>query len=537
MADDEDSPATPDPEPIEWVRIDTNADRWKQFPGQVEQKADTPPPTAANPPPPEFIPSDSMALAICLSPDVCKSPENPVPYMSWGKASDSLNYSPDVRSNGLFIKRQDSKFSCCYGDEPGVGLGCKSQTVGDVVEPVTSSGIVRANGIWVQRHNDRCTLNNGNTEGEYVHVKSTDVHAAPSSTDHQDKAWYEKAWEWSGDKLSQANKAVWDFDNSHYKVVTRGIAAVGVVGSAFEGAAGLALATGGGAASATGVGAAPGIPAMAGGALLVGNAVDNGQANLKTLWTGEFQQTNLQKIAGSAARAAGASPETAEGVENVTGMTQAIGGGFGAAAATMKTAAEGAHVASTIGRTEARTEGSQAAEDAAKTAKSEVDGSQGARSTKEELEPPKKKLTKEEYKKLRSKTPNQRIRDAVNESQPKATPENPVDDPWLPGKQRTQSLEADHIVSMKEITQMDGFADLSPENQLKVLNNPDNFTGLSKSANASKGAKSFEDWTTYGQGGDQITVNTKLRQQMIDRSTTLRPQLQQQINELNSTQR
>ena len=91
---------------------------------------------------PELIPSDSMALAICLSPDVCKSPESPVPYMSWGRASDSLNYSPDVRSNGLFIKRRDSKFSCCYGDEPGVGLGCKSQTVGEPVEPVTSSGIV-----------------------------------------------------------------------------------------------------------------------------------------------------------------------------------------------------------------------------------------------------------------------------------------------------------------------------------------------------------------------------------------------------------
>ncbi|WP_083846205.1 PAAR-like domain-containing protein [Sinorhizobium sojae] len=98
------------------------------------------------------------------------------------------NYSPNVRSNGKVIKRQDSKFSCCYGDEPGVGLGCKSNTVGDVVEPVTSSGIVRANGIWVQRHGDRCTLNNGNTVGEYVHVESTAVHPAPDGTDNEDQA-------------------------------------------------------------------------------------------------------------------------------------------------------------------------------------------------------------------------------------------------------------------------------------------------------------------------------------------------------------
>ncbi|MFT4184422.1 MAG: DUF4150 domain-containing protein, partial [Rhizobium sp.] len=102
---------------------------------EKEKPAGQPYPTAADPAPPEFIPDDSKAIAVCLSPDVCKSPDKPVPYMSWGKASDSQNYSPDVRSNGLAIKRQDSKFSCCYGDEPGVGLGCKSGTVGDVVEP------------------------------------------------------------------------------------------------------------------------------------------------------------------------------------------------------------------------------------------------------------------------------------------------------------------------------------------------------------------------------------------------------------------
>ncbi|UIY32775.1 GH-E family nuclease (plasmid) [Neorhizobium galegae] len=86
------------------------------------------------------------------------------------------------------MKRQDSKFSCCYGDEPGVGLGCKSNTVGDVVEPVTSSQIVRANGVWIQRHGDRCTLNKGNTEGEYVHVEATDSHKAPEGTDRQDQS-------------------------------------------------------------------------------------------------------------------------------------------------------------------------------------------------------------------------------------------------------------------------------------------------------------------------------------------------------------
>ena len=164
------------------------AKRVKEDEEKREKEKQIQSPTSANPAPPELIPDESKAIAVCLSPDVCKSPEKPVPYMSWGEASDDQNYSPDVRSNGKIIKRQDSKFSCCYGDEPGVGLGCKSNTVGDVVEPVTSSQIVRANGIWVQRHGDRCTLNKGNTEGEYVHVEATDAHKAPEGTDEQDQS-------------------------------------------------------------------------------------------------------------------------------------------------------------------------------------------------------------------------------------------------------------------------------------------------------------------------------------------------------------
>ncbi len=162
---------------------------------EKEQRAKIQPPTAANPAPPELIPDESDALAVCLSPDVCRSPQTPIPYMVWGKADDKLNYSPDVRANGKVIKRHDSRFSRSYGDEPGVGKGLKSGTVGDVVTPVTSSAIVRANGIPVQRHTDRCTLNNGNCPGEYVHVKSTATHPAPDAKDQQDKAWYQEAWD------------------------------------------------------------------------------------------------------------------------------------------------------------------------------------------------------------------------------------------------------------------------------------------------------------------------------------------------------
>lgn len=155
-------------------------------------------PTAPDPAPPELIPDDSTAIAVATSPDVCRSPDKAIPYIPWGKADDKSNYSPDVRSNGQVIKRQNSTFSRCYGDEPGVGRGVKSDTVGDIVEPVTSSPIVKANGIPVQRHSDKCTLNNGNCPGEYINVKSTDVHPAPDANDGEDKAWYDKAGEQAG---------------------------------------------------------------------------------------------------------------------------------------------------------------------------------------------------------------------------------------------------------------------------------------------------------------------------------------------------
>ncbi|KQU03560.1 hypothetical protein ASG60_17050 [Methylobacterium sp. Leaf469] len=52
---------------------------------------------------------------------------------------------------------------------------------------------MRANGIPVQRHGDRCTLNHGNGPGEYVHVKSTATHDAPDGRDQM--PWYKKAWD------------------------------------------------------------------------------------------------------------------------------------------------------------------------------------------------------------------------------------------------------------------------------------------------------------------------------------------------------
>lgn len=113
-----------------------------------------------------------------------------------------------------------------------------------------------------------------------------------------------------------------------------------------------------------------------------------------------------------------------------------------------------------------------------------------------------------------------------------------MDDPAFPassGMKITQRLHADHIVSYKAITNMDGFWDLTVENQIKVLNYEDNFVGLSAPANESKGSKSFEEWTRYEKG--KVDVDPEFREKMMEQEKKLRPRLQQYIHQLLGEQR
>jgi 5-methylcytosine-specific restriction endonuclease McrA len=96
-----------------------------------------------------------------------------------------------------------------------------------------------------------------------------------------------------------------------------------------------------------------------------------------------------------------------------------------------------------------------------------------------------RKPKKEEYDQVRSKTPSPEIRKSINAKTPKTCSAcgNVV-----------VSLAADHIVSLKIISQMPGFACLSQENQAKVANSPDNFVGLCTSCNSSKRDKTWHRW-------------------------------------------
>ena len=138
------------------------------------------------------------------------------------------------------------------------------------------------------------------------------------------------------------------------------------------------------------------------------------------------------------------------------------------------------------------------------------------------------KISKELYAKLRSRTPSDKIKNMVRDS---AT--YPMHDPALPEIIVTErnELEADHIVPMKNIVTLEGFEQLTFEQQLEVLNNPINFMGLSQAANRSKQDKTYEEWEYYKKGTkDEIKVDSAFRQQMIEQEKVIAAELQKQID-------
>ena len=138
-------------------------------------------------------------------------------------------------------------------------------------------------------------------------------------------------------------------------------------------------------------------------------------------------------------------------------------------------------------------------------------------------------MTQAFYNMLRARTPNDAIRDFVNTAFKRG-----MADEALPGLRVMERLEADHIVAMKRITEMPGFGDLSYDNMLRVLNFKPNYTGLSKSANASKQDLTFAQWVRHDKLG--INVDPAFRARMMAQEARLEPILQTFVQKLLKTQ-
>jgi len=104
----------------------------------------------------------------------------------------------------------------------------------------------------------------------------------------------------------------------------------------------------------------------------------------------------------------------------------------------------------------------------------------------------------------------------------------PMKDPALSGLEVTKPLHADHIVPMKTITEMKGFDKLTFEQQVEILNYKPNFHGLSETANTSRGAKTYSEWTQYKKGG--VDVDPGFRSSMMERAMKLEVELQEMIS-------
>ncbi|PGM95072.1 WXG100 family type VII secretion target [Bacillus cereus] len=128
-------------------------------------------------------------------------------------------------------------------------------------------------------------------------------------------------------------------------------------------------------------------------------------------------------------------------------------------------------------------------------------------------------VSKEEYKDLRKRTPNDRIRKNVNTDVPKVDPVYGYE---------VEKLEADHVISMKEITEMEGFDTLPREQQIEVLNMDENFVGLGKQTNASKGAKDWSTWPGHPRYGE---VPENIRMEMLEHEVAAREALRKSIKE------
>ncbi|MCM2590909.1 pre-toxin TG domain-containing protein [Rossellomorea marisflavi] len=128
-------------------------------------------------------------------------------------------------------------------------------------------------------------------------------------------------------------------------------------------------------------------------------------------------------------------------------------------------------------------------------------------------------VSKDEYKKLRKKTPSNDVRKMVNPDGPKVDPVYGYE---------IDKFEADHIVPMKQITEMDGFSKMTREQQIEILNLKDNFVGLGKSSNASKGAHSWADWKGHSKMGE---VPDNVRMEMLEKEKQAREALRIAIEE------
>lgn len=117
-------------------------------------------------------------ILVSTTPDICLTPVGssmvPVAYNLWASQADDANTTTTVRQTKLRTHNMGSLITTCHGDEAGTGGGIRSGTHNGICEPKEHSATVRSEGKNVIRHNDIWWMNNRNTVGRLLWIKTPD---------------------------------------------------------------------------------------------------------------------------------------------------------------------------------------------------------------------------------------------------------------------------------------------------------------------------------------------------------------------------
>ncbi|MDB5145996.1 MAG: hypothetical protein JWQ57_16 [Mucilaginibacter sp.] len=81
-----------------------------------------------------------------------------------------------------------------------------------------------------------------------------------------------------------------------------------------------------------------------------------------------------------------------------------------------------------------------------------------------------------------------------------------------------KGLQADHIVSVREISDMDGFADLPWKDQKAIVDMKENLIAMDASANASKGDRTWRSWSQANMFYEQAAIDTMAKREALVRA-------------------
>ncbi len=119
------------------------------------------------------------AVVVSKTPDVCKSPTVPVPYMIVGKLDDSIRTVASVNMTKCPAFKTVSRVSTVYGNEAGVGGGVVSQVNKGMCKPIQLySSTVKVEGNEVCRHDVLFQMNcpgpegSSNTFGQLIYIEA-----------------------------------------------------------------------------------------------------------------------------------------------------------------------------------------------------------------------------------------------------------------------------------------------------------------------------------------------------------------------------